>query len=101
MRHARRPCLRSLRLRRGSRTLVMCGIAGALNLDDQPVDRDVLRAMIRSIRHRGPDAEAVWQSGPVGLAHARLSIIDLAGGQQPMSNAEGTLWITYNGELFN
>ncbi|MEO8039219.1 MAG: asparagine synthase (glutamine-hydrolyzing), partial [Betaproteobacteria bacterium] len=56
---------------------------------------------IRSIRYRGPDDEGTWAEGPVGLAHARLSIIDLAGGHQPMSDEQGTLWITFNGEIFN
>jgi asparagine synthase (glutamine-hydrolysing) len=57
--------------------------------------------MIGAIRHRGPDDQGVFANGFVGLAHARLSIIDLAGGHQPMSNDDGSLWITYNGEIFN
>lgn len=57
--------------------------------------------MAQSLRHRGPDAEAVYTDGPLGLAHARLSILDLAGGQQPMCNEDRSLWITFNGEIFN
>ncbi len=58
-------------------------------------------AMRESLLHRGPDEAGVMVSGPVGLAHRRLSIIDLAGGHQPMSNPGGNIWITYNGELYN
>lgn len=79
----------------------MCGIAGALRFDDQPVSADLLRRMTRALRHRGPDAEGIWTEGPVGFGHARLSILDLAGGQQPMSTSEPALTITYNGEIFN
>ena len=57
--------------------------------------------MIASIRYRGPDDVGIYSNGPVGLAHARLSIIDLTGGHQPMSIANGSLWITFNGEIFN
>ena len=57
--------------------------------------------MIHAIRHRGPDENGFVCRGPAGLGHARLSIIDLAGGGQPMRNADGSLWITFNGEIFN
>jgi asparagine synthase (glutamine-hydrolysing) len=57
--------------------------------------------MINVVGHRGPDGHGVWTHGPVGLAHARLSIIDLAGGAQPMANNDGSLWVTFNGEIFN
>jgi asparagine synthase (glutamine-hydrolysing) len=57
--------------------------------------------MIQSIRHRGPDDVGIHTEGGVGLAHARLSIIDLTGGHQPMSADNGGLWITFNGEIFN
>ena len=79
----------------------MCGIAGYLNFDGTPVDPGVLDAMIRVQRHRGPDAAGIRVDGPVGLAHARLSIIDLEGGAQPMCNEDRSLWITFNGEIFN
>ncbi len=79
----------------------MCGIAGIWRLRGGEIERGILERMCHSIRHRGPEEEGVWQDGNVGLAHRRLSIIDLAGGQQPMSNESGGLWITYNGEIFN
>ena len=82
----------------------MCGIAGVLNFKGESVAPDHLRRMVDIIGHRGPDATGVYSGtpvGPMGLAHARLSIIDLLSGQQPMSNEEGSLWITFNGEIFN
>ena len=78
----------------------MCGIAGILE-DRGLAERSTLEPMIDSLRHRGPDGVGLFTDGPVGLAHARLSIIDLAGGQQPMCNEDGSLWITCNGEIFN
>jgi asparagine synthase (glutamine-hydrolysing) len=79
----------------------MCGISGIVKLDGSPVDRSALDRMIRSLHHRGPDGNGVYTNGFVGLAHARLSIIDLAGGAQPMSSTDEQLWITFNGEIFN
>ena len=79
----------------------MCGIAGVLDLAGRPVDREVPQRMIAAIAHRGPDATGVYVDRHVGLGHARLSIIDVAGGAQPMSIADGSLWITFNGEIFN
>lgn len=79
----------------------MCGIAGLVTKDGSPARRDVLARMIAQVRHRGPDASGAETRGPAGLAHARLSIIDLAGGVQPMSSADGRLTLTFNGEIFN
>lgn len=79
----------------------MCGICGSLSLDAGAAEPDLLRRMIGTIRHRGPDATGVYTDGAVGLGHARLSIIDVAGGSQPMQIADGPLWITFNGEIFN
>jgi asparagine synthase (glutamine-hydrolysing) len=79
----------------------MCGIAGMLKLAGGEVDAGLLQQMIGTIRHRGPDAQNVYANAGVGLANARLSIVDIAGGGQPMSNADGSLWITFNGEIFN
>ncbi|MEZ5541460.1 MAG: asparagine synthase (glutamine-hydrolyzing) [Pseudomonadota bacterium] len=79
----------------------MCGIAGILHFDDRPVDRQVLQSMARVVRHRGPDAEGVYVDGNVGLGHRRLSIIDLSTGQQPMQSGDGTLVISFNGEIYN
>ena len=79
----------------------MCGIAGLFNLDGAPVAPGSLRGMIRMLAHRGPDDTGFHVEHGVGLAHARLSIIDLAGGHQPMCNEDSSLWITFNGEIFN
>jgi len=79
----------------------MCGIAGLFNLDGAAVAPESLLGMIRMLAHRGPDDAGFHSENGVGLAHARLSIIDLAGGHQPMSNEDGSLWITFNGEIFN
>ena len=79
----------------------MCGISGMLKLDGGPANPDLLRRMIATLHHRGPDANGIHVSGPAGLAHARLSIIDLASGGQPMSSIDGRFWITFNGEIFN
>jgi asparagine synthase (glutamine-hydrolysing) len=79
----------------------MCGISGMLRLDGGPADPDRLGRMIATLRHRGPDANGIHVSGAAGLAHARLSIIDLQSGGQPMSSVDGRFWITFNGEIFN
>ena len=79
----------------------MCGIAGVLNFSGRTPEVCQLRRMIQAIRHRGPDDNGVYTEGAVGLGHARLSIIDVAGGAQPMHNPERTLSIVFNGEIFN
>ena len=79
----------------------MCGISGQLKLDGGQPDADQLARMIATLHHRGPDASGIHVLGAAGLAHARLSIIDLQSGDQPMSTADGNLWITFNGEIFN
>ncbi len=80
----------------------MCGIAGVLHLDlDRPSDPDLLSRMTGVLAHRGPDDEGFYRNGPVGLGHRRLSIIDLSGGAQPMANEDETVWIVFNGEIFN
>ena len=80
----------------------MCGIAGIVRLDGTiGVDETRLKRMRDVIRHRGPDGEGLWIDGPVGLAHRRLSIVDVAAGQQPMSNEDDSAWIVYNGEVYN
>ena len=79
----------------------MCGIAGILNKTGEPVDPSLPRLMIDRLAHRGPDECGIHLEGSAGLAHARLSIIDLARGQQPMANEDRSLWVTFNGEIFN
>ena len=79
----------------------MCGIAGFVNARGERADREVLARMTRALAHRGPDGEGLFVEGPAALGHRRLSIIDVDGGAQPMSNEDGSVWITYNGELYN
>ncbi|MGH9469153.1 MAG: asparagine synthase (glutamine-hydrolyzing), partial [Terriglobia bacterium] len=80
----------------------MCGICGILNFDRRErVDASVLAAMNREIVHRGPDDEGYYCEENAGLAMRRLSIIDVAAGHQPMTNEDGTLWLVYNGEIYN
>lgn len=82
----------------------MCGIAGIVNLTaTRAPDEESVAAMIAMLRHRGPESAAVYLDprGRAGLGHARLSIIDLAGGLQPLTNEDGTLWTVVNGEFFN
>jgi asparagine synthase (glutamine-hydrolysing) len=80
----------------------MCGIAGVLNRSGQPpVDLDRLRSMMAVLRHRGPDGYGLYRDGHVGLAHLRLSIIDLVSGDQPLTNEDASVWLSFNGEIFN
>src|SRR5262245_52501435 len=80
----------------------MCGIAGIVKLNpDDTVDEVRVKRMRDVLRHRGPDGEGLWLDGPVGLGHRRLSIVDVAAGHQPMANEDETVWITYNGEIYN
>jgi asparagine synthase (glutamine-hydrolysing) len=79
----------------------MCGIAGILNFTDASVDAGRIRRMVGTMPHRGPDASGIYVDHKAALGHARLSIIDLEGGAQPMQNAVGSLCITFNGEIFN
>src|SRR5262245_10105649 len=79
----------------------MCGIAGMVSSNGSGIDIELLDRMIGLLAHRGPDGRGMYVDDSAGLAHARLSIIDLARGQQPMSNEDGSLWITFNGEIFN
>jgi asparagine synthase (glutamine-hydrolysing) len=81
----------------------MCGISGKLYFDPtHPVEREVLERMNAVLAHRGPDDAGTYCVGAIGLAHRRLSIIDLSpAGHQPMSNEDGTIWIVFNGEVYN
>jgi asparagine synthase (glutamine-hydrolysing) len=80
----------------------MCGIAGYYQVRNQQSDnRRTLEQMIYAVQHRGPDGFGFYCGKGVGLAHARLSIIDLEGGWQPITNEDRTLWIIFNGEIFN
>ncbi len=80
----------------------MCGIAGKLCLDgQQAVEPDLVDRMMAAITHRGPDGQGKYLSGPVGLGHTRLAIIDLSTGDQPMTNERENIWLVYNGEIYN
>lgn len=79
----------------------MCGIFGIRRFDGQPVDVDLLRRMTSLLSHRGPDGDGYLVRGSVGFGHRRLSIVDLDGSAQPMSAADGSLHVCFNGEILN
>lgn len=79
----------------------MCGIAGFVNRGGVAADRGVLERMTATLAHRGPDGDGFHVAGPVALGHRRLAIIDLDTGAQPMANEDDSVWVTYNGELYN
>jgi len=80
----------------------MCGICGQYNFSDHaPVIRRNIERMTTTLVHRGPDDEGYYLAGAVGLGFRRLSIIDLAGGHQPMSDRENSVWVVFNGEIYN
>src|SRR4051794_13656180 len=80
----------------------MCGICGVFEPERQSaIEPGLVRRMADTLRHRGPDDEGIYTSAGVGLGHRRLSIIDLKGGHQPLSNEDGSVWIAFNGEVYN
>ena len=82
----------------------MCGITGLVALSAQTrISESDIRRMLPALRHRGPDGSGVYldPNGRIGLGHTRLSIIDLEGGAQPMANEDRTVWVSFNGEIFN
>src|SRR3990170_4341803 len=80
----------------------MCGIAGILRFDGSSVPDTIIRKMTDSLHHRGPDDEGYHFDKGVALGHRRLSIVDLtAAGHQPMCNENGSIWLIYNGEIYN
>lgn len=79
----------------------MCGISGRFNLDGRPVTVNEIVAMRDILVHRGPDDAGIFIDGAIGLGHRRLSIIDLEGGRQPISNEDGTVTVVFNGEIYN
>src|SRR4026208_2427383 len=78
----------------------ICGVVYPLRLKRR-VQQSQITAMTDALAHRGPDDADTWISDAVGFGHRRLSIVDLGGGHQPMSNEDGTIWITFNGEIYN
>src|SRR5439155_22237457 len=83
--------------------VAMCGIAGIMSFDGQPVSFEELHAMCAALVHRGPDDEGFYlaRDKRVGLGMRRLSIIDLKTGRQPLHNEDGTVWVVFNGEIYN
>jgi asparagine synthase (glutamine-hydrolysing) len=81
----------------------MCGVAGIVSLSSAaaPPSREALMRMVGALSHRGPDERGLYRDERAGLAHARLSIIDISSGQQPLADTSGTIWIVFNGEIFN
>jgi asparagine synthase (glutamine-hydrolysing) len=79
----------------------MCGIAGILRWAGQPPEPAEIEAMTRTLAHRGPDGEGFYLRDGLALGHRRLAIIDLEGGRQPMSNESGSVWVSFNGEIYN
>src|ERR1700752_4260895 len=79
----------------------MCGICGVLDLHDQGFRVTEVESMSSRIRHRGPDDYGIFFSQPVTFGFRRLSIVDLSGGKQPMCNEDSTIWIVFNGEIYN
>jgi asparagine synthase (glutamine-hydrolysing) len=80
----------------------MCGICGKINFNNEPVDKTLLQRMTSCLSHRGPDDEGIYIKDNIGLGHRRLSIIDLSTlAHQPMPNEDETIWIIYNGEIYN
>ncbi len=80
----------------------MCGVVGIVSLNpSEHVDRDRLARMRDAVAHRGPDGEGLWIDGHVGLGHRRLAIVDIEGGAQPMTNEDESIWLSYNGEIYN
>jgi asparagine synthase (glutamine-hydrolysing) len=80
---------------------LMCGITGFVGREGEDADRGVLARMTATLGHRGPDGDGLYLDGRVALGHRRLAILDVAGGAQPLSNEDGTVWVTYNGEIYN
>src|SRR5881409_1601226 len=79
----------------------MCGIAGFVSFAGHPVDRRRLDAMVATLRHRGPDDRGLFVGGPAAIGAARLSVIDVAGGHQPVSIDGGAITVAQNGEIYN
>ncbi|NJM15037.1 MAG: hypothetical protein HC896_06360 [Bacteroidales bacterium] len=79
----------------------MCGVAGIISFKNEPVQQATIGNMLSRIYHRGPDESGMYLNNGVGIGNVRLSIIDLAGGQQPISDESGNYWIVFNGEIFN
>ena len=78
----------------------MCGIAGIINYKEKP-DQGIVAEMTRVMWHRGPDGDGFFSDQNATLGHVRLSIIDVEGSKQPMANEDASIWVTFNGEIYN
>src|SRR5581483_9742666 len=85
----------------GIRGQAMCGIAGIVRWDGAPVAGDVVDAMCQAMTHRGPDDQGIYADDAAAIGMRRLSIIDLSTGHQPVHNEDGTIWVVFNGEIYN
>src|SRR5438477_5550088 len=85
----------------GSYRIPMCGIAGIMNLDGRPVAPEDVQNMCAMMTHRGPDDGGFFLGSGVALGMRRLSIIDLNNGHQPLANEDGSVWVVFNGEIYN
>jgi len=80
----------------------MCGVAGIFNISSRDkIEESKIQSMVNQLHHRGPDGTGIYLDDHIGLGHARLSIIDLEGGQQPIHNEDSSVWVVFNGEIFN
>src|SRR5262244_3390766 len=80
----------------------MCGICGIFEFDQQrEIPREAVQRMTETIVHRGPDDDGIYTGPGIGLGFRRLSIIDVAGGHQPIANEDGSVWVMLNGEIYN
>src|SRR6187455_290281 len=79
----------------------MCGIAGIMSRDGRPVTQEQIERMCSTLIHRGPDDGGTFVASGIGLGMRRLSIVDLSTGQQPLSNEDGSVWVVFNGEIYN
>ena len=79
----------------------MCGICGIITPEGSRPAREAIEGMARAMAHRGPDGQGIHLKDRAGLGHRRLAIIDLATGDQPLANEDGSLWIVFNGEIYN
>ena len=79
----------------------MCGIAGFWNKDHSPAEKNILEGMLKKLKRRGPDGEGVFIQDHIALGHRRLAVIDLCTGAQPLDNEDGSIQVTFNGEIFN
>ncbi len=87
--------------KRAKEFVAVCGIAGIVGLSPDPARRRIVESMVEVMRHRGPDGEGLISTEHAALGHVRLSIIDVEGSKQPLANEDESVWVTFNGEIYN